>query len=244
MIIVISPAKTQDFKSPIKAKATTPFFLQEANTLATRIQKMSIAEIQQYMNVSENIAQATHEKYAKFKLPGLKQALFAYQGDVYRDIEVQKYSNAQLQYAQKHLRIFSGLFGLLRPLDLISPYRLEAKAKGIYDFWEDKITKFLNEELKKEGGPLINLASNENFKAIQKKDINKAIINITFKENDKKGLRIVAIYSKYARGTMSNYIIKNQLQEPQKIKDFKEDGYKFEEKLSNDREFVFVRNSS
>ena len=171
MITVISPSKTQNFETHLKAKATTPYFAQEAKSLAERIKKMSIPEIEKYMHTSTKIAEATHTKYSNFRLPGSKQAFFAYKGDVYRDIDVENYSTDQLKYAQDHLRIFSGLFGLLRPLDLISPYRLEAKAKGIYKFWGNKVSKFLNEELKKDGGPLINLASNENFKAVQKKNI-------------------------------------------------------------------------
>lgn len=193
------------------------------------------------MHISPKIAESTFEKYQNFHLEGLKQAIFAYDGDVYRDIEVKNYSTAQLQYAQKHLRTFSGLYGLLRPLDLISPYRLEAKAKNVYQFWGDKITKFLNQELEKDGGPLINLASNENFKAIQEKNIKAKIITPIFKEKDAKGLRIVAIYAKYARGTMANYIIKNQLTDAEQIKNFAEDGYKFNKELSNDSEFVFIR---
>lgn len=246
MLTVISPAKTQDFEKPASTKKfSQPDFLKESKNLIKELEKLSKKDIAKLMSVSDKIAELNFDRYKSFKTPfnlkNAKQALFAFQGDVYRDIDVENYSSKELDFAQNHLRIISGLYGLLRPLDLIQPYRLEmktkfknSKGKDLYEFWGDELAKAFDQ-------PIINLASNEYFKAIKKTD--QKIFTPVFKEDDAKGLRIVAIYSKIARGTMTNFIIKNQIDKPEKLKDFNLDGYKFTPKLSSDSEFVFVRKS-
>ena len=247
MKVIISPAKTQDFEKPTTTKKfTQPTLLKQTKVLMKELEKLSKKDIVKLMSVSDKIAELNYERFHDYKFPfnlkNAKQALFAFQGDVYRDIDIENYNDKAMTFAQDHLRILSGLYGLLRPLDLIQPYRLEMKTKlknpagkDLYEFWGQQITAALQDDT------VINLASNEYSKAL--KNFSGRMITPVFKEIKDGQPKIIAIYAKLARGTMSNFIIKTQITKPEKIQEFNQDGYKFQPKLSNEDEFVFHRKS-
>jgi len=205
------------------------------------------------MAISENIATLNVDRYKTFKTPfttkNAKQAIFAFKGDVYSGLELDAYKEEDYAYAQDHLRILSGLYGCLRPLDLIQPYRLEMKTKlkndrgdNLYQFWDERITKSLNKELKKQKeAVLVNLASNEYFKSVKPKLLEGRLLNITFKETKEGKTRVVAIFAKRARGMMTDYIIRNRIEKPEDIKKFKMGGYKYNKALSDDKQWTFER---
>ncbi len=250
MITVISPAKTLDLSPADPITVTEPQFKKEIKELAGIMKKKSRADLQELMGISENIATLNRERFKQFSnnftLENSKPALFTFKGDVYRKMDVANYSEEQLAFAQDHLRILSGLYGLLKPLDLIQPYRLEMgiklnnkKASDLYGFWQQKITKALDEAAT--DGIIINLASQEYFKAVNLKKLKAKVIHITFKEFRNGAYKIIAIFAKQARGTMANYIIENKIDEPEKLKLFNLDNYEFAENLSTSDEWVFIR---
>ncbi len=254
MIIVISPAKTVDFETtPQTSQFTTPDFLNESNKLVREMRLYSRNDIKKLMKVSDKIADLNIERFKKFKTPftpkNAKQAALAFKGDVYTGLNIEEFKAKDLQFAQKHLRILSGLYGILRPLDLMQAYRLEMglklavkNTKNLYEFWDNRVTEAINAEFKKQKeNTLINLASNEYFKVIQKKNLNGTVITPAFKEARDDGFKIIGIYAKKARGLMSNYIIKNRIKDPQDIKSFSLDGYKFNKKLSTETDWTFTR---
>lgn len=254
MITIISPAKTQDFSAQdITKEFTEPSFLKESERLVKELKKKSAKKICELMDVSENIAALNYNRFQNFSTPftpdNAKQALLSFKGDVYTDIDIDNYSTKEFDFAQNHLRILSGLYGLLKPLDLIQPYRLEMKiklknprGKDLYEFWGDRITKAINEDLKKnKDAVLVNLASNEYFKAVKPKKINTDIITPIFKDNSNGQYKIIAFYAKRARGMMANFIIKNGIKNPEALKTFQEAGYEYSEPLSNEKEWVFIR---
>lgn len=254
MLITLSPSKGQDFETPALSKTCSkPDALKDSELLIKELRKIRQEDIQQLMSVSENIASRTADRYKAFNTPftpkNAKQAIFAFKGDVYSGIEIEKYREADLKYAQNHLRILSGLYGCLRPLDLIQPYRLEMKTKlenargdNLYQFWGDKITDELNKELEKQKQPvLVNLASNEYFKSVKPKQLKGRLLNINFKETRDGKTRVVAIFAKRARGMMTDYILRNRIEKPEDIKKFKQGGYRFCKDLSDDRQWTFER---
>lgn len=254
MIIVISPAKTVDFETPPQtSKFTTPDFLNESNKLVREMRLYSRSDIKKLMKVSDKIADLNIERFKTFKTPftanNAKQAALAFKGDVYTGLNIEEFKARDLDFAQKHLRILSGLYGILRPLDLMQAYRLEMglklaikNSKNLYEFWDNKVTDTINAEFKKQKeNTLINLASNEYFKVIQKKNLDGTIITPAFKEARDDGFKMIGIYAKKARGLMSSYIIKNRIKNPEDIKAFRLDGYKFNKKLSSATDWVFTR---
>jgi cytoplasmic iron level regulating protein YaaA (DUF328/UPF0246 family) len=254
MLITLSPSKGQDFETPALSKTCSkPEALKDSELLIRELRKIKQQDIQQLMSVSENIAKLTADRYKSFNTPftpkNAKQAIFAFKGDVYSGIDIEKYKEADLKYAQNHLRILSGLYGCLRPLDLIQPYRLEMKTKlhnvrgeNLYQFWGDSITEELNKELDKQKQPvLVNLASNEYFKSVKPKQLKGRLLNINFKETKDGKTRVVAIFAKRARGMMTDYILRNRLEKPEDIKKFKMGGYRFRKELSDDRQWTFER---
>lgn len=254
MIVVLSPSKTLDFDVPLLPRHTTPELLSFSSQLIGELKKLSVKEICKLMELSEKLGVLNYERYHHFSTPfspeNAKQAIAVFKGDVYDGLEAHRFSAKDLQYAQEHLRILSGLYGILRPLDLIQAYRLEMgtklkniKGKDLYSFWGKKITAKINEllVLAKQPSCLINLASNEYFKVIHPKEIKGEIITPVFKEKKGDQYKIVMIYAKRARGKMASYIIGHQLKNPSAIKDFNEDGYEFCEKLSTEKEWIFVR---
>ena len=233
MIIILSPSKTVDFETPAPTKkSTTPHFIKNADILAKEMKKFSSKELAQMMKISENLANLNYDRFQNFEKLPQKQAIFAFNGDVYRDIDAENYNEKEMKFAQKHLRTISGLYGMLKPLDLIRAYRLEMHHRS--DYWK----KLLPEHIKNED-LIINLASNEYSKPLNLKSPKTNVLTPHFKTHKNGELKTIAIYSKIARGTMANFIIKNQITDPAKLEQFSEDGWKFHSKTEN--EITFAR---
>ena len=254
MHIIISPAKTLDFDTPPKAKKHSQAeFLARSAKLIGELRKLAPQDISALMKVSDKIGQLNYDRFQSWKRPftekNAKQALLAFKGDVYTGLDAESFSQHDFNWAQKHLRILSGLYGLLKPLDLIQPYRLEMGTKfankggkNLYEFWGDTITNALNDELANDKKPvLINLASNEYFKAVQPKALNAEIITPAFKDFKNGQYKMISFYAKKARGLMSAYIIKNRLQNPEDIKKFDTAGYYYSPEQSKGNNWVFLR---
>ncbi len=254
MLIVISPSKGQDFETPAPVTDySLPQRLDDSLILNQEARQLEVDTIRELMQVSENIAQLNYDRFQHFSTPftleNAKQALFAFKGDVYSGISAVQFSKDDIQYAQDHLRMLSGLYGALKPLDLIQPYRLEMKTKlknprgdNLYQFWGDRITQDLNDELEKQQEKtLINLASNEYFKAVKLKLLNGRLLNINFKEEKNGKARVIAIFAKRARGMMADYIIRNRIEHSEDIKGFDMAGYRYSDAMSDDRQWTFVR---
>lgn len=257
MLIVISPAKTLDFETAsITKEHTQPEFLKESRKLVSQLKELTPAEVSSLMKISDKLGVLNFLRFNEWKTPftlnNSKQALLAFKGDVYTGIDAGSFSSQDLKFAQKHLRILSGLYGILKPLDLIQAYRLEMgtrfqskKARDLYEFWDTKITDQINQDLKASKIKyLINLASNEYFKALQADDINAEIIVPVFKDYKNGKYKIISFYAKRARGLMSAYIIKNRLKVPEDIKAFNIDGYRFCKSASTTTNWVFQRSLS
>ncbi|HKL07724.1 MAG TPA: peroxide stress protein YaaA [Bacteroidales bacterium] len=254
MITIISPAKTLDYYNTIHTnKYSQPELLDDSEILAEALKKFSKNELAKLMDINPDLASLNYERYLQWKKPftpeNAKQALAVFKGQVFIGLEAKSLTNDELLFAQEHLRILSGLYGVLRPLDLIQPYRLEMgtslknkRGKNLYDFWGTKITDFINKELSEQKNKvLINLASNEYFKAIKSKKINGEIITPVFKESKGNGFKVVAVYAKTARGLMSRFILRNKVEEPDHLKAFDSNGYLFNQDLSSEKEWVFTR---
>jgi len=257
MKLVISPAKTLDFESsPVTNTYSKPIFLAHSQRLIDTLQALSQAEVASLMKLSDKLAALNVARFGSWETPftpdNAKQALLAFKGDVYTGLDAEQFSEDDFTFAQEHLRILSGLYGVLKPLDLIQPYRLEmgtklpnSEGKNLYDFWGDLLTTTLNEELKDDSQPvLVNLASNEYFKAIQTKTLNASIITPVFKDWKNGQYKIISFYAKKARGLMAAYIIQNRLNEPEQIKAFNSDGYYFSEEQSKGDQWVFLRDQA
>ncbi len=255
MLILLSPAKRLDFENPARSpRYTEPRLLKETEILADDLKGYSEQNIQKLMGVSEAIAELNHERFQSFKTPftkkNAKQALEAFKGDVYRDIDIENYSDEEFEFAQEHVRMLSGFYGVLRPFDLMQPYRLEMhtkmkneRGKNLYEFWGPRIAKVLNEDLAEYGyDTIVNLASKQYFDAVESETLGaKRVVTPVFKEKKKDGYKIVALFAKLARGTMTNFAVKHRIDDPEGLKDFSEDGYKFAPKMSKEDEWVFVR---
>jgi len=254
MLIVISPAKKLDYETPATTKTSTvPDYLDQSQQLINRMRDFSMLDISELMHVSSKIAGLNFDRYetwtADFNPDNSKQAILAFMGDVYTGFDASSLTKTDLNFAQKHLRILSGLYGLLRPLDLMKAYRLEmgtklntSRGKNLYEFWGSLITQGLNEQLKKTKSEyLINLASNEYFKSVKPKELNAEIITPAFKEYKNGDYKMIGIYAKRARGLLSRYIITHRLTDVEDIKEFGSDGYRYNKKLSNGNNWVFTR---
>lgn len=249
MLAVISPSKTQNFDPTGVDVFTQTRQMAQSGVLVAILKQKNQAEIATLMSISAKLATLNYDRFQTFQTPftlkNAKQALLAFKGDVYHGIDAPSLSQEDLDFAQQHLRMLSGLYGVVRPLDLIAPYRLEmgtklanAKGKNLYQFWGDKISRVLNED---ESEVIINLASNEYFKGIDKTALNAKIINIAFKQLKNDQYKIIGIYAKRARGLMVRFMLKNRLTEPESLKAFKVDGYQFSASLSNELTWVFTR---
>jgi hypothetical protein len=254
MLTVISPAKTLDFETaPTTRRSTRPQFLERAAELVKEARELSPGDLRELMGVSDKIAELNHRRFMNwsepFTLDNAKQAILAFKGDVYTGLEAETLSAGQLQFAQQHLRILSGLYGLLRPLDLMQPYRLEMGirfatpgGKNLYEFWGDSLTRALNTQLGKSGSRvLVNLASNEYFKSLQPDALDGEIITPVFKDLKGGRYKVISFYAKKARGQMARYIIDNELNEPDGLRRFRRDGYRYNKAESTAREPVFTR---
>ncbi len=252
MLIVISPAKTLDFETASSTENyTQPRFLPQSQQLINELKVLSATDIASLMKLSDKLAalnMARFQTWLKpFNLDNAKQALLAFKGDVYTGLDADTLDEVGLEFAQQHLRILSGLYGVLRPLDLMQAYRLEMgtkfankKGKDLYQFWGSQLRDSLEAELKE--GVLINLASNEYFKAVEAKKLKARIITPIFKDLKNGQYKIISFYAKKARGLMSRYIIDHRLIKPESIKDFDSEGYRFSPEMSQADEWVFLRN--
>lgn len=250
MHILISPAKTLDMDTTkVVPKTTISPFEKESETLIKELKKLKATEIQDLMKVSSKIAELNAERFNNWKLPfdlsNAKTAIYAFKGDVYKGLEAESLKEEDILFAQNHLSMLSGLYGLLRPLDLMQAYRLEMgtkfvnkKGKNLYEFWGNKITKEINN---REQDIVINLASNEYFKAIDLKGLQAKIISPIFKDEKNGVLKVISFFAKKARGMMARFIIQNHILNVEEIKSFNLGGYAYSEALSNDKEWVFIR---
>lgn len=254
MKLVISPAKTLDFETtPVTNTHSDPSFLDNSQLLINELKELSQADVATLMKLSDKLAALNVARFGSWKTPftpdNAKQAILAFKGDVYTGLDAESFSEDDFNFAQHHLRILSGLYGLLKPLDLIQPYRLEmgtkfanSRGKNLYEFWDMQLTDALNEEFTEEKEPvLINLASNEYFKAIKVKQLQAEIITPIFKDWKNGQYKMISFYAKKARGLMAAYIIQNRLSDPEQLKNFDTDGYYFSEEQSKGNEWVFLR---
>ncbi|QJR80064.1 peroxide stress protein YaaA [Alteromonas pelagimontana] len=254
MLVVVSPAKNLNFESPIPiTQYTQPEMLEDTKRLAARCKALSPAELSSLMSISDNLATLNANRFAEFHTPFTKtnarQALYAFNGDVYTGLDAYTLTEQNVQYAQSHLRILSGLYGVLKPLDLIQAYRLEMgtkltneAGKDLYSFWGNRITDNLNSALAEQGDKvLVNLASTEYFKSVNKKLLDGMIITPVFKDKKNGQYKIISFYAKKARGLMARFIIENQLTEVAQLQAFNTSGYYFSEKDSSATEMVFLR---
>ena len=254
MNIVISPAKKLDFSKEVKIideKDLTEVLLKEkAMKLARQMKKCSVDEIKKMMKLSDNLAKLNFDRYQDFMHKTKSApAITAFVGDTYKGLNIEEYTRNDLKYAQKNLHILSGLYGVLRPLDKIKPYRLEMGRKlkidscsNLYEYWGDDITISLNDFIdSSKSAILVNLASEEYFKSIKKEQVNGQIIDIKFLEKKENTYKVIGLFSKKARGMMASYIIKNRIIETKKLKEFNENAYKYSKNESNQNLFVFKR---
>ncbi len=255
MLIILSPAKTMgnNIKLPKTLNYTIPEHIAKSKELISLLKKYTINDLGKLMRINPKLAQLNYERFQNWELPftikNSYPAIFSYFGEVYNGLNPKTFTVEELAYAQTHLRILSGLYGVEKPLDLIQPYRLEMglkisldKYKDLYTFWKDDITNSIKEALKQQGDNiLINLASNEYYKAIKKSEQEIKVINPVFKEFKNGKAKIVTMYTKKARGMLARYIIKNQLKAPEHLKTFEEDGYYYNEALSQEETIVFTR---
>jgi cytoplasmic iron level regulating protein YaaA (DUF328/UPF0246 family) len=252
MKLVISPAKSLDFNTELPtAKTTEGCFLAEAERLNKLLKQKSAKSLSKLMHISDNLGQLNYERNQEWELPftldNARQAIYAFNGDVYRGIDAYTIEQDKLDKLQETVRILSGLYGVLKPLDLIQPYRLEmgtkmsvGKNKNLYEYWQKKITQALNDELE-EDELFINLASNEYFKAIDKKALKVPVIDIEFKEFKNGKYKVIGFYAKYARGLMTRFIIDTDANTIEDIKGFNLENYRLSEELSTDSKLVFTR---
>lgn len=254
MLILISPAKTLDYQSPLATERhTLPELLNYSTQLIREARKLSAAQIASLMSISDKLASLNatrfHDWSETFTPENARQAILAFKGDVYTGLQAETFSEDDFDFAQRHLRMLSGLYGVLRPLDLMQPYRLEmgikfANKKGndLYSFWGDTITKKLNEALAEQGNDIvINLASDEYFKSVKPAKLNARIIKPVFLDEKNGKFKVISFYAKKARGLMSRYIIKNRLTHPEQLTGFNSDGYFFDDAASGEQELVFKR---
>lgn len=254
MLMVISPAKTLDFESPLATtRFTQPALLDDSQTLIDVARKLSPADISSLMHISDKLAVLNAERFNDWHPPftpdNARQAILAFKGDVYAGLDAASFNEEDFDFAQQHLRMLSGLYGVLRPLDLMQPYRLEmgiklknTEGKDLYTFWGEKLTNTLNAALAEQGDDvLVNLASDEYFKAVKPKKLNARIIKPVFLDEKNGNYKVISFYAKKARGLMSRFIIQQQLTQPAQLKEFNVDGYRFAASESSDSELVFKR---
>lgn len=254
MVIIISSAKTLAENTRLKAPThTMPAYLKDAEALVSKLRTLTPGELSKMLGINARLAQLNAERFSRWKLPFNEDnaipAIFLYKGDVYKGLNVENFSPDDLLFAQEHLRIISGLYGILRPLDLIQPYRLEMSTplsyehyNDLYQFWTDKITDMLNDTLKQDNSPvLINLASNEYAQGVNWQKLKAKVITPMFYELKEGELKPVSIFLKKARGLMASFIIKNRISNPEEIKLFNEERYSFIAQYSDDQRWVFAR---
>ena len=254
MLIVLSPAKSLDYKTPVKVKAPTlPEFVSESAKLIAELKKLSPQEVANLMGLSDQLAALNVGRYRdwskKFTDENSKPAIYAFDGDVYDGFDVKTLKAKSIDFAQDHVRILSGLYGALRPLDLMQPYRLEmgtsfknARGKDLYAFWGERVTDSLKSVLEKQKKPvLLNLASEEYFKVLQAKNLECPVISPVFQDGKDGKYKIISFYAKRARGLMARYVVENRITDPADLKGFNLDGYKYVASESKPEKPLFRR---
>lgn len=254
MLFIISPAKKLDDSPKLPDfPFTTPDFQEDTEILVKQLASMNMAEVGRLMGISAKLAELNFQRYQDFSFPlsldNALPAMYSFKGDVYQSLEVEKYQAEELNYAQNHLRILSGLYGLLRPMDLMHAYRLEMgtrlqneRGKNLYEFWGEKITDAINAQIQASGSKyLINLASKEYFKSVKPKQIEVPIITPQFKEDRGGDLKTIFLFAKQARGSMCDYAIQHKVETLEELKAFNGMGYRYQEEYSTEFEWVFAR---
>ena len=253
MIVLISPAKTLDLNPSHTDDSCIPRFLTETEQLIKVLQKKSVKSLQKLMDISQQLAEVNADRFATFTTPftheTAKQAVLMFKGDVYTGLQADTFESDELEFAQRHLRILSGLYGLLKPLDLIHPYRLEmgtplkiGHKKNLYEFWGKKITELINRDLIESGSEfIINLASQEYFHAVKSNLLKGQLINIHFKEQRGDQLKVISFNAKKARGKLAREIILQKISTPEDLKEISVDDYIFVESISSTHNWVFVK---
>ena len=250
MHLLLSPAKTLDMEPAMEVSnySLAPF-QNEAKELIVHLKKLKATDLQNLMGVSSKIAELNADRFEQWQLPfdltNSKQAIFAFKGDVYTGLEAESLTETEIAYAQKNLSILSGLYGILKPLDLMQAYRLEMGTKlpnkygeNLYKFWGTKIASEINE---REQDIVVNLASNEYFKSVAKNTLTAEVITPVFKDEKNGVLKVISFFAKKARGMMVRFIVQNHLSDVNELKNFNSGGYAFSETLSTDKEWVFTR---
>jgi hypothetical protein len=255
MLTLLSPAKSLDFEADVPSySTTTPAFLEDSEKLIKKLRTLSVKQISKLMGLSSNLAELNHQRYAMWHpdvtKANAKPALFVFRGDVYRGMNAAEFSSEDVAYAQDRLRILSGLYGVLKPLDLMQAYRLEmgtrlpvTKAKNnLYKFWGNALSDHLNESAKAIGAEaVLNLASNEYFKAVQTDVIDLPIIHCQFKDFKNGTYKSIMTYAKIARGLMASYVIRNRVEKAEDLKGFNSEGYSYNAPMSDATNLVFTR---
>lgn len=253
MLIVISPSKTLDFEKPGAGPSTQPEFVTEAARLIKPLRKLKIDQLMSLMGISAKLARLNQERYylwqPEFTPDNARQALYAFRGDVYAGLDADTLTGDEIETAQQQLRILSGLYGVLRPLDLIRPYRLEmgiglapGKNSNLYEFWQKKITSRIRQDLDKSGSNLlINLASVEYFKAIDTKKLKATVVTPEFREEKEGTYKMISFFAKKARGMMTRFILQNGINSEEQLSAFDSDGYCFNRRISHPGRPVFTR---
>ena len=253
MLMIISPAKTLDYESPLATEThTQPDFLDDACELIDQLKELEPHQVSNLMSISDKLGQLNAERFQSWHTPftpdNARQAVLAFKGDVYTGLDAESFSNEDFSFAQKHLRILSGLYGLLKPLDLMQPYRLEmgtrfenTRGKDLYAFWGSKITEALNQLLASDDKVLVNLASNEYFKSVQKKHLDARLVTPQFKDWKNGQYKMISFYAKKARGLMCRFAIQNRITQADDLKGFNLEGYYFSEDQSDKNNWVFLR---
>lgn len=255
MLTLLSPAKKLlTIAEPYLHKTSEPLLINNTIKIAKIMKSQSIDQIASLMSLSKDLAELNYERYQSFKLTQSSithsyPALFLFRGDVYQSLQADSWKADEIEYSQTHLGILSGLYGFLKPLDEIQPYRLEMGVRlanpsgaNLYDFWSDSVTKLLNQQLESHATPLlINLASTEYFKVVDVKKIKYPCITINFYENKNNEVKMIGIYAKKARGLMARYIMQNQIDNLEQLKQFTDSGYRFNKESSSEHHLDFVR---
>jgi cytoplasmic iron level regulating protein YaaA (DUF328/UPF0246 family) len=254
MIILLSPAKSLDYESPLLTKRSTkPRFVGDSAELISQLRKLSVGQIGKLMSISEKLAQLNYDRYAsweeEFTKANARPAILAFTGDVYQGMALAEWTKDDFSTAQARVRILSGLYGVLRPLDLMQPYRLEMgttlpnkRGKNLCEFWGESLTMSLNADLKKSGSNyVVNLASNEYFSAVKKKALEGDLITPVFKDEKNGKFKIISFFAKKARGMMADFIVRNDITDPKALQKFKTAGYRFSKAESDEGTLVFLR---
>lgn len=254
MLILLSPSKTLDYDTPPPTDGyTEPEYLDDAETLVDILRDYDVEEIGELMDISEDLSELNYDRYQSFETPftpdNAKQSIFAFDGDVYRDFQFEDYDDQDFNFLQDHVRILSGMYGILRPLDLMQPYRLEMGTKldnprgdDLYEFWGDRLAESVNAALDaQEDDIILNLASNQYFDAVDRDNLDGRIIDPTFKDWRSGRYMVISFYLKRLRGTMTDWVVRNGITDPEDLAKFDGRNYYYDEERSTDDEPVFLR---